>query len=140
MFKANHNPDVEANLNSLMMTVYIKVNNLANFLASFDTKRFFSEGDQKRLPEYQQESWEYQTFCAIRERFISCTDVWERINIYNNLIKQIRKMEQLNYSAKEKNTLKEMYDWITESKIRINKFNEENKEYFKKRNLHLFEL
>lgn len=140
MFKTNHNPEVEANLNSLMMTVYIKVNNLGNFLASFETKRFFSEGDQKRLPEYQQESWEYQNFCAIRERFISCTDVWERINIYNNLIKQIRKMEQLNYNAKEKNTLKEMYDWITESKDRINKFNEENKEYFKKRNLHLFEL
>lgn len=140
MFKTNHNPEVEANLNSLMMTVYIKVNNLGNFLASFETKRFFSEGDQKRLLEYQQESWEYQTFCAIRERFISCTDVWERINIYNNLIKQIRKMEQLNYNAKEKNTLKEMYDWITESKPRINKFNEENKEYFKKRNLHLFEL
>lgn len=140
MFKTNHNPEVEANLNSLMMTVYIKVNNLGNFLASFETKRFFSEGDQKRLPEYQQESWEYQNFCAIRERFISCTDVWERINIYNNLIKQIRKMEQLNYNAKEKNTLKEIYDWITESKNRISKFNEENKEYFKKRNLPLFEL
>lgn len=140
MFKANHNPEVEADLNSLMMTVYIKVNNLGNFLASFETKRFFSEEDQKRLPEYQQESWEYQNFCAIRERFISCTDVWERINIYNNLIKQIRKMEQLNYNAIEKNTLKEMYEWITESKPRINKFNEDNKEFFKKRNLPLFEL
>lgn len=135
MFFNKKNTEIEGELQSAIMPVYIKITNMGNHLNNFEPKRFFSEQGQKRLPEYFQESCEYQNLFAIREKFISCNNNWERVGYYNMLLMQIQKMQKLNYNAKEQKTLKELYKWITSDTQRLKKFNEQYKEYLIKNKL-----
>lgn len=132
--------NVELALRSLFIFVYIKVEGLSKLFSNFDTKRFFHPETQARLSAWERESKEFQNLAALKERFISMKWDWERVENFNKIVAQIKKMQTLNYNQVEQDTLSDMLLLLTIENKDMLKFNETYADYLKKNNLEGFKF